>query len=88
LVLVFGEKSALPFYYRKLAGNILDVRTVQNLLANFVVLGFDKVKLVMDCGFYIQVNINDLLKEHWEFIFTVLIVGLLESAPKQESCRY
>ena len=29
LLLVFGEKSYLPFYYRRLAGNIPDVKTVR-----------------------------------------------------------
>ena len=71
LALVFGEKSGLPFYYRKLAGNIPDVSTVKNLLADFKVLGFDKVKLVMDRGFYSEVNINGLLKEHLKFILAV-----------------
>ena len=28
LLLIFGQKSNLPFYYRKLAGNIPDVKTV------------------------------------------------------------
>ena len=68
LALVFGEKSGLPFYYRKLAGNIPDVKTVQNLLCDLTVLGFDKVKLVMDRGFYSEGNINALLKEHLKFI--------------------
>ena len=71
LALVFGEKSGLPFYYWKLPGNIPDVRTVQNLLADFTVLGFDKVKLVMDRGFYSEANINGLLKEHLKFIVAV-----------------
>lgn len=71
LALVFGEKSGLPFYYRKLAGNIPDVRTVQNLLADFAVLGFDKVKLVMDRGFYSEANVNGLLKEHLKFIVAI-----------------
>lgn len=71
LALVFGEKSGLPFYYRKLAGNIPDVITVKNLLADFVALGFDKVKLVMDRGFYSEANINGLLKEHIKFIVAV-----------------
>jgi transposase len=31
LALLFGEESNLPFYYRKLAGNIQDVKTVKNL---------------------------------------------------------
>mgnify|MGYP007111982737 FL=1 len=33
LLLVFGEASGLPFYDRKLAGNIPDVTTVKTLLA-------------------------------------------------------
>jgi hypothetical protein len=61
LALLFGQGSGLPFYYRKLAGNIADVSTVKNLLADFEVLGFDKVKLVMDRGFYSEANVNGLL---------------------------
>jgi transposase len=71
LALVFGQKSGLPFYYRKLAGNIPDVSTVKNLLNDFQVLGFDKIKLVMDRGFYSEANINGLLGEHLKFIVAV-----------------
>ena len=31
LLLVFGEESGIPFYYRKLAGNIPDYKTVKHL---------------------------------------------------------
>lgn len=68
LALLFGQSSGLPFYYRKLAGNIPDMSTIQGLLADFNVLGFDKVKLVMDHGFYSRANVNALLKEHLKFI--------------------
>jgi transposase len=71
LALVFGEKSNLPFYYRKLAGNIPDSKTVKHLLATLDVLGFSKVKLVMDRGFYSEVNINALYKEHLKFLISV-----------------
>jgi hypothetical protein len=54
LALVFGETSSLPFYYRKLAGNIPDVKTVKTLLEELDILGYSKVKLVMDRGFYIN----------------------------------
>jgi transposase len=60
LVLVFGEKSNLPFYYRKLPGNITDVQTVKNLIREMQLLGYDKVKLVMDRGFCSPDNINGL----------------------------
>ncbi|NDL68874.1 IS1634 family transposase [Anaerotalea alkaliphila] len=71
LALVFGQKSGLPFYYRKLAGNIPDVSTLKNLLADFEALGFEKVKLIMDRGFYSEANINGLFKERLKFIVAV-----------------
>jgi transposase len=71
LALVFGEESGLPFYYRKLAGNIPDVKTVRTLLADMADIGFDKVKLVMDKGFYSKANINGLYKEHLKFLISV-----------------
>jgi transposase len=54
--------------YRKLAGNIPDVKTVKNLLTDLDILGFKKVKLVMDRGFYSEGNINAMYKEHLKFL--------------------
>jgi len=68
LALVFGENSGLPFYYRKLAGNIPDVKTVKLLLSELDVLGYSKVKLVMDRGFYSEDNLNALFRNHVKFI--------------------
>ncbi len=68
LALLFGEESNLPFYYRKLAGNIPDVKTVKNLLADIDFWGYDKIKLVMDRGFYSEANINDLYHNHLKFL--------------------
>jgi len=68
LALIFGEDSNLPFYYRKLAGNIPDSKTVKQLLADLSVLGFSKVKLVMDRGFYSEDNLNALFKDHTKFL--------------------
>lgn len=68
LAMVFGEESNLPFYYRQLAGNIPDSKTVKNLLADLNVLGIPKVKLVMDRGFYSEDNINALYKDHIKFL--------------------
>lgn len=70
LAIVFGEKSNLPFYYRKLAGNIPDSKTIQHLLADLGFIGFSKVKLVMDRGFYSQANINMLYKDHLKFLIS------------------
>ncbi len=68
LLLVFGEKSGLPFYYRKLAGNIPDSKTVKHLLEDLDILGLGKTKFVMDRGFYSEDNINGLYKEHIKFL--------------------
>ena len=68
LALIFGEESGLPFYYRKLAGNIPDVKTIRELLRELDVLGYEKVKLVIDRGYYSADNINSMYKEHLKFL--------------------
>jgi len=68
LALLFGEKSNLPFYYRKLPGNITDVKTVKNLLADMDFFEYQKIKLVMDRGFYSEENINALYQNHLKFL--------------------
>lgn len=68
LALLFGEKTGLPFYYRKLAGNIPDVKTVRELVRELDVLGYRKVRLVMDRGYYSAENINGLYRQHYKFL--------------------
>ena len=68
LALLYGEKSMLPVYYRKLAGNISDVKVIENLVKDVDFLELKKLKLVMDRGFYSEKNINDLMKHHHKFL--------------------
>jgi transposase len=68
LSLLFGQQSRLPFYYRKLAGNILDVKTLTKLLADLNTIGYSKVKVVLDRGFYSAANINELYRHHLKFL--------------------
>ena len=68
LALVYGEESGLPFYYRKLAGNIPDSKTLRTLLTSFSSMGFNDIGLIMDRGFYSEANINDLYKEQFKFL--------------------
>ncbi|MDR1394789.1 MAG: IS1634 family transposase [Deltaproteobacteria bacterium] len=84
LALLFGEESGLPFYYRKLAGNIPDVKTVMHLLEELDVFGFSKIKLVMDRGFYSVANINGLFRSKLKFLVatktsTVFVRKAIES---------
>ena len=71
LALLFGEESGLPFYYRKLPGNITDVKIVKQLMTEFDVMGYKKVKVVLDRGFYSKKNIDLLYKNHQKFIIGV-----------------
>ena len=71
LALLFGEKSGLPFYYRKLPGNITDVKTVKQLMTEFNVMGYKKVNVILDRGFYSRDNLNSLFKNHQKFVIGV-----------------
>jgi transposase len=73
LSLLFGQQSRLPFYYRKLPGNIPDVKTVRKLLSDMNCLGYEKIKVVLDRGFYSASNINDLYKHHLKFLIAAKI---------------
>ena len=91
LALLFGEESGLPFYYRKLAGNIPDVKTIRQLVRELDILGYNKVKLVMDRGFYSASNINELYKNHYKFIIgastalTCVKEFIREAAPRKDA---
>ena len=71
LALLFGEQSKLPFYYRKLPGNITDVKTIKQLIHEFDVMGYRKVNVILDRGFYSKSNIDLLYKNHQKFILGV-----------------
>jgi len=73
LALLFGESSNLPFYYRKLPGNIPDVKTLKNLIADMDFLDFGKVKLVLDRGFYSEDNVNALYRNHLKFLLATKV---------------
>ena len=71
LALLYGESSRLPVYYRKLPGNITDVKTIENLLQDIDFLKMKKLNLVMDRGFYSEANINELFRKHHKFLIGV-----------------
>ncbi|HWQ67014.1 MAG TPA: IS1634 family transposase [Methanospirillum sp.] len=80
LALVFGQESNLPFYYRKLSGNIPDVKTIRHLLEELDILGYSKVKLVMDRGFYSEYNINCMFQNHVKFlVFAKMSLNLIRN---------
>lgn len=68
LALVYSQKTILPVCYRKLPGNISDVKTVNNLLKELDYLDIRKINLVMDRGFYSENNINEMFRQHHKFL--------------------
>lgn len=68
LALLYGQSSKLPVYYRKLAGNITDVKTIEQLIQEMDILNLKKINLVMDRGFYSEANINELFRKHHKFL--------------------
>jgi transposase len=68
LALILGERSGLPVYFRKLPGNITDVKTVSGMLGDMGELKSDNIKLVLDRGFYSEANVNALYKNRCKFL--------------------
>ncbi len=68
LAMLFGQTSQLPFYYRKIAGHIPDVKTLKKLLVDINFMELNRIKLVMDRGFYSEDNINAMYKSHLKFL--------------------
>ena len=66
--LVYGEKSKLPFYYKRLAGNVPESKAVKNFLAELLDMGLTKVKLLTDRGCYSESNINEFYKANIKFL--------------------
>jgi len=71
MALVFGEESCLPVYYRVLPGNITDVMTIRKLIKDIDFLEIEKLKLVLDRGFYSTSNINALFKGRHKFLIAL-----------------
>lgn len=66
--LAFGEKSGLPFYYRRLSRSLHDGKTVKNLLTDLDVIEVPGINLITDWSFNNIVMINSLYKEHLKFL--------------------
>jgi transposase len=71
LGMFFGEESMLPIFYNIYPGSIKDVKTLNNMLVYTDVLNIEKIKYVMDKGFYSDSNITDLIKAKKKFTIAV-----------------
>ena len=67
LAMLFGQKTHLPAYYRRLPGNIADVSTLKTTVKSLDCLGAASMHLVLDRGFYSVANIDELYRRHYKF---------------------
>ena len=73
LAMLFGQKSRLPAYYRRMQGNISDVATLRTTLKAMDFLGAKPVHFILDRGFYSEANIGELLERRHHFTVGVPI---------------
>ncbi len=71
LAMLFGQKSRLPAYYRRMQGNISDVATLKTTVTSLDFLGAAPMHLILDRGFYSESNIQELLDKHYHFTIAV-----------------
>ena len=67
MAMLFGQRSNLPAYYRRMQGNISDVATLRTTLKSLDFLGASHINFVLDRGFYSQANIDELLERRHHF---------------------
>jgi transposase len=71
LGMLFGETSLLPIFYSIHQGSIRDMKTLSNLISYTEHLNIQKVRFVMDKGFYSESNIREMTKKGVKFAISV-----------------
>lgn len=68
MLMISGEVSNIPMYYRVLPGSIKDVNTLCETLSHIEIIDAKKLHLVMDKGFYSHDNVTALYKKRTKFM--------------------
>jgi hypothetical protein len=86
LCLLLGESSRLPVFQMEYSGSLKDVSTLKSTLETCCRLGKNKLRLVMDKGFYSEKNLLDLIKgpEKHGFIMAVPFTARLAREAVEE----
>ena len=71
LLMVTGENSHMPLYYRIIPGSIKDVRTLRESLKNMAYIEAGQLHYVMDKGFYSESNIDAMYEAHKRFMIGI-----------------
>lgn len=68
LILVVDKETKKPLYFRPVAGNIVDVSTLANTIAELQKLGVKSTYSLLDGGYYSQENITELYNRKVAFL--------------------
>jgi transposase len=71
--MLFGETSLLPIFYKIYPGSIKDVNTIANMLKLSAFLKIEKMKFVLDKGFFSESNIDNIVSDGKNYQFTVSV---------------
>lgn len=68
LIMVIDQSTQTPLYFRLVAGNIVDVTTLKNTIAELKMFGVKATFSLLDGGYYSEENITALYKEGISFL--------------------
>jgi hypothetical protein len=72
LVLVLDKSSGMPVYFRYVAGNIIDVTTLETTLSEVRAYGVDVHYTIVDAGYYSEKNIRALYGSEISFVMRMV----------------
>jgi hypothetical protein len=62
VAMLYGQKSMMPAYFRRMPGNISDVATLATTVRSLDFLGARKLHFVLDRGFYSKANVDRMFE--------------------------
>lgn len=65
---VINQKTQTPLFYRFLPGNIVDISSLKNTLAELKLMGAKNKFVLLDAGYCSEENISDLYKNNIDFL--------------------
>jgi hypothetical protein len=71
LAMLFGQKSGLPAYYRRMPGKISDVATLRTTMRSLDFLDASRMHFILDRGLYSQSNVDEMLSRRYHFTMAV-----------------
>ena len=68
LLMVIDKENTQPLYFRYMAGNIVDVTTLETTVKEIKMMGVDANYALLDAGYYSEMNIKSLYASNISFL--------------------